>query len=563
MNFQKRRFSRYKITSFLGKRKLKCALCGSTSSNKTNFNKHWKKSHSKNDKILFENFLKINLPKLKSNILYHNPNSDFDDSPKILDNKMTKIQVNKNISVIKNENLSSNNKKYIGLKKRRKKNNHLIGNENFLNFDKIERKNNDLKFLINLNITQLDNIKNNTKFITNNNGKHKEKFLFSCNVGINKDKNFISSHFSQEKNIEQNLSECISGILGKINNKYNIVNLNEYLIFINLVIGSGKYKDVYFGINKEKNLPVIIKYFKGADKRIEEFEAEINIIKDIQNKYLFPKIIDNFKFNGKNYLIENMFGPDLKKFVKFVGVNNLSKSTIYKIGIDLFYNLKILHGKGYLHRDLKKDNIVSLCAPIWMNDYFINFTLIDFGFSLKFKFSHESLINEENFVYGWGNSYYASANALEKNPIGAKDDLIAACYILLNLCTKNALPWENIQGNDEKSLRRKIVLLKKSFNIDDYIDKSYKEIIDIYKEIISMNMNENPNYDRYIMILKEYIFENENGLENRNDFDWSKKIRLKIMKYNRLREKIENDSEIRKLFQGYPEEIISLFLNKY
>ena len=168
-------------------------------------------------------------------------------------------------------------------------------------------------------------------------------------------------------------------MIGNINNKYNIKDLNQYLIFVNLVIGSGTYKDVYFGINKEKNLPVIIKYFKGADQRIEEFDDEINIIKDIQNKYLVPKIIDQSKYNGKNYLIENMFGPDLKKFVKFVGVNNLSKSTIYKIGIDLFYNLKILHGKGYLHRDLKKDNIVSLCSPICMNDYFINFTLIDFG----------------------------------------------------------------------------------------------------------------------------------------------------------------------------------------
>ena len=136
-------------------------------------------------------------------------------------------------------------------------------------------------------------------------------------------------------------------MIDNINNKYNIMELNEYLVFVNLVIGSGKYKVVYFGIKKENNIQVIFKYFKGADKRIEEFNDEINIIKDIQNKYLFPKIIDYFKYNEKNYLIENMFGPDLKKFVKFVGVNNLSKSTIYKVGIYLFFNLKILHGKGY------------------------------------------------------------------------------------------------------------------------------------------------------------------------------------------------------------------------
>lgn len=78
-----------------------------------------------------------------------------------------------------------------------------------------------------------------------------------------------------------------------------------------------------------------------------------------------------------------------------------------------------------------------------------------------------------------------------------------------------------------------------------------------------MNMNESPNYDRYIMILKDNVLEKEICLENRNDFDWSKKIRYKIKKYNRLREKIEDDAEIRRLFQGYPEEIIHIFLNKY
>ena len=442
-------------------------------------------------------------------------------------------------------------------------NNHLIGNDNIPYFDEIDRKNNDLKCIVNINKRELDNIRNKTKFIINNNDKNNSVFLFSAHDSINRDKNFISSGISIGDSIELNISEFKNNIIDKINNKYNIEDLNEYLLFKNLIIGSGKYKEVYFGIIKENNLPVVIKYFKGEYKRFEEFYDEINIIKDIQNKYLFPKIIDYFEYNGKNYLIENMFGPDLKKFVKFVGINNVSKLTIYKIGIDLFINLKLLHAKGYLHRDLKKDNIVSLYTPIWMNDYYINFTLIDFGFSSKFKFCSKGIKNEKNYVYGWGNSYYASVNAMEKNPIGVKDDLISACYILLNLCSRNILPWDYVQGNDEKSIKRKMILLKKSFDIDLYLDKRYKEIIDIYKEIMNINMNESPNYDGYIMKLKEYVLKNQINLENRNDFDWSKKIRYKIKKYNRLREKIEDDAEIKRLFQGYPEEIIHIFLNKY
>ena len=141
MNSQKKRFSRYKITSFLGKRKLECVLCGSTYSNKTNFNKHWKKSHFINRNIFFENFLKINSPGLKNNILYHSTKSNNNDSQKILINKRTKIHSNKNIYVMTDENWSSNNKKNLSFKKIRKTNNNLIGIENILDLDKAERKN--------------------------------------------------------------------------------------------------------------------------------------------------------------------------------------------------------------------------------------------------------------------------------------------------------------------------------------------------------------------------------------------------------------------------------------
>ena len=102
-------------------------------------------------------------------------------------------------------------------------------------------------------------------------------------------------------------------------------------------------------------------------------------MKAISDELFFPKIIDCFILKNQKFLIEKILGPYLYKFVNFIGLNYLTKKTIYRISIDLLYNIKNLHQKGFLHIDLELDNIASLFEPIEADNYFINFTLIDFG----------------------------------------------------------------------------------------------------------------------------------------------------------------------------------------
>ena len=158
-------------------------------------------------------------------------------------------------------------------------------------------------------------------------------------------------------------------------------------------------------------------------------------------------------------------GPDLYKPINLVGMNNLTKNTIYRNGNDLLYNIKMLHNKGYLHWDLKLDHIVSLLEPIIIDNYSINFIIIDFGFSFQFKYKTWKLIEHDIWLkQKCGNSYFESIDAFEEKHLEAKDELFSICYILLSLILKDKLRWKYIKKVMIVIQKKETMQIKKKSN---------------------------------------------------------------------------------------------------
>jgi len=98
-----------------------------------------------------------------------------------------------------------------------------------------------------------------------------------------------------------------------------------------LQIGHGKYKIIHFDLNKKNKFTIIVK--------INKFQVLLACKMNPNNEVnwksiLFPKVLVCFTYNKSNYLIEYMLGPILVKFVKLIGINNLTKNTknIIRIG---------------------------------------------------------------------------------------------------------------------------------------------------------------------------------------------------------------------------------------
>ena len=158
----------------------------------------------------------------------------------------------------------------------------------------------------------------------------------------------------------------------------NTINLKgKFIQFENLLIGSGSYGAVHFGLSTH---PCRLLGIKGQNlSHYKAYKNEVKILKRVKDSKLFPELISDFKGTYNYYIIQKLGGPSLPKFLIFSG--NIDKITILNIAIELFMNIKILHEKGVIHCDMKEDNFIYLLDTYKDKNRDIHFSLIDFGFA--------------------------------------------------------------------------------------------------------------------------------------------------------------------------------------
>ncbi len=116
-----------------------------------------------------------------------------------------------------------------------------------------------------------------------------------------------------------------------------------------------------------------------------------------------------------------------------------STSTAYLLTSQLIERLRGLHSLGYIHNDIKLDNLMVGRGP-FKEEIF----LIDFGVSTRFLDSQGNHISPEGVdgatYQHRGNAQLASDQVLAGNWPSRRDDLLSAFYLLI-LMLKKTLPW--------------------------------------------------------------------------------------------------------------------------
>lgn len=67
--------------------------------------------------------------------------------------------------------------------------------------------------------------------------------------------------------------------------------------------------------------------------------------------------------------------------------HKFSLKTVVQIGIQLVNSLKVLHDKGYLHSDIKPENIMIGSSNLYIKESSVVY-LVDFGVSQRYLNSH-------------------------------------------------------------------------------------------------------------------------------------------------------------------------------
>ncbi|CEF63832.1 T-cell immunomodulatory protein [Strongyloides ratti] len=178
---------------------------------------------------------------------------------------------------------------------------------------------------------------------------------------------------------------------------------------------------------------------------------EKRILIKIRKSNYFPKIYAAGTFKKYNYIICEKLGKNLQSIMhEKYDEKSFHQCVIAEIGYQLIEALTILHAAGYLHRDIKPDNMMIGLPP---NDRRIY--LIDFGMSRQFKNSDGSLrITKRKNLCFRGTKVFASNWALLNNEQQPWDD-IHCVLISLSFMLNGTLPWWESYEDTLKLIKKK------------------------------------------------------------------------------------------------------------
>ena len=128
------------------------------------------------------------------------------------------------------------------------------------------------------------------------------------------------------------------------------------------------------------------------------------------------------------FIIQQKLGSDLEEILE-QKVTHFTLKCVVSIGISLVNLLEKLHEKGYIHNDLKPDNV--MIGDPEDPESFYQIHLIDFGLSTKFLNEDGSHVKQHNDVNFRGNTIFSSKNAFMGITLSRRDDIISLVYMLI------------------------------------------------------------------------------------------------------------------------------------
>ena len=306
----------------------------------------------------------------------------------------------------------------------------------------------------------------------NNNKKYTKSLEFSNNtLDIIKD----------EENEDEEL----------INNQYSIKEK----------LGSGSFGVVYRVVDK-MNLDYAAKFEELTDIK-KHLNKEYRIYETLKGNRNFPQIYFYGHHKNHRVLVMQKLGKSLKYY--FEQYNYIfDLNIVANIAVQILYRLQSLHNEGWLHQDIKPENIL---VDEFRGD---KLYLVDFGTSgcWKKNNNHIEFGRSKKIVGTARYSCMANHNGFVQC---RRDDLESLGYVLIYLLA-GILPWQGIQAKNYRVKWNKIGSIKNNIKTSELCKNLPNPFLIYFNYISSLEFTETPNYSYLRSIFRKYI---------KSDFYWS------------------------------------------
>jgi len=279
-------------------------------------------------------------------------------------------------------------------------------------------------------------------------------------------------------------------------------------------IGGGSFGDIYIATDISSGDEVAVKLEHTKTKH-PQLHVECKFYKVMQGGVGIP-FVKYYGCEGEyNVMVMELLGPSLEDLFNFCN-RKLSLKTVLLLADQLISRIEFIHGKNFIHRDMKPDNFLMGLGKKGNQVY-----VIDFGLAKKFRDqrTHQHIPYRENKNLT-GTARYTSINTHLGIEQSRRDDMEALGYILIYFL-QGTLPWQGLRAKTKAQKYEKISEKKLSTPVEELCKGAPAEFATYQNYVRSLRFEEKPDY-AYLRQLIRNLFHRQ-GFSYDYVFDWNTK----------------------------------------
>ena len=298
-------------------------------------------------------------------------------------------------------------------------------------------------------------------------------------------------------------------------------------------IGSGSFGDIYHGTNLVSGEEVAIK-LESIRSRHPQLDYESRVYKYLSGGVGIPFIRWYGREGEYNAMVIDLLGPSLEDLFNYCH-RTFSYKTVIMLALQMICRIQYMHGRSFIHRDIKPDNFLMGTGRRGSTVH-----AIDFGLSKKYRDfnTHRHIPYRENKSLT-GTARYASLNTHLGIEQSRRDDLESLGYMLIYFC-KGSLPWQGLKATTKKQKYDRILEKKLCISVELLCQGLPVEFAQYMTYCRNLAFDEKPDYLYLARLFKDLSVR----LDYHNDhlFDWTMLRYTKAM-YEKQKDLLKDTSD--------------------